>query len=489
VRWSLLFVATLACRLGFDDRALSTQDGAVVIADAADDAVACMPVPERPGDGSCSDGVDNDCDGAIDHDDNDCPVMRFRSVGTAGGALATGTLEVAGLYAYLDTALPDQVGVGDAVVYGVTADSIAFISDRVLPTKFRLETAAGQPVPPVSAGTPFTVYRAYTSLQDWSQLAENPALPVAVRNFDTLRDLPAAGAALTVALYADGVDQGNVSVSGWTTSPDHYLRLFTPVRPEHVGRTQRHAGVYGTGYRLEAAANLAALRISQSHLRIEGLSVKSFLNAGPTIAGLEVLATAADIDVRVSHVVADGNGSDSSNGILHMEAIGADASGTFRVSNNIAYGAPLGSSECMWHRNNMGASARFFIFNNTVWDCARGIEARDTAGQAIVINNIAFATSIAFYEFNGPGEFGPASSNNVSNDSSAAAFGSAGITGAVASQLFVSLAGTIDLHLRADAPIRGSGVDLAAHPTLPVLDDIDGQLRPASALDPGADQH
>jgi hypothetical protein len=490
VRGTLLLLALAACRIGFDARL--APDGASEDATSGDSSVeVCVPSGDEhvSAPGTCSDGKDNDCNGATDHDDPDCPTMRYRSVGTNGALLATGSVEITGGTAYFAQPLPEHVGVGDAIVVdAVPQPYVAFIRGRASETEMLVQAADGGPLPDAPAGTQVSVFRAYTSLVDWASLAENTAIPLAVRNFDTSRDLVSANAALTVALYADGPDRGNATVTGWTTSPDHHLRLFTPSLPHHVGTSQRHRGTMETGYRAEAASNTPALRIFASHVRVEGLAVLSFPNAGPTVSGLEVIAAAADLDVRVSHNVADGNGSDSSNGIIHLEATGATATGTFRVSNNIAHGAPTGSSECMWHRNTNGASATFLIYHNTVWDCARGIEARDTAGRAIAINNIAFATSIAFYEYNGPGEFGIGSSHNVSNDASAGAIGPSAIVNAVASQLFVSPGGTIDLHLRGDAPIAGTGLDLHDDELLPILDDIDGMPRPMGGIDPGADQ-
>jgi hypothetical protein len=293
-----------------------------------------------------------------------------------------------------------------------------------------------------------------------------------------------------VAIYADADETINVVVRDWQTSPAHPLRFFTPVRSADVGVSQRHGGDLRRGYRIVAEANLAALQILQSHVRVEGLVVIGFPAAGPTIAALEVIATAPDIDVRVSHNLVDGNESASSNGALHLEATGPGASGLFRVSNNVVWGASTGSSECMWHRNDLGATAQFFIFHNTAWRCARGIEARDTAGRAIAINNIAFALSgPAFYEYNGRGEYGPGSTHNVSGDATAGVLGSPSVTGADAAALFQALDPRMpDLHLRADAPVLGLGLDLTTDPRLAVTDDIEGQPRPPGAIDPGADQ-
>ncbi len=498
VRSSVL-VAVLACAgcmINFDP--MAADAGAPIDAPLAPDAIPCVPTADEATgagvtgiDAVCDDGVDNDCDGATDHDDLDCPGMRYRSVGVAPGALSPvdTTVQITAAIAQFSSAPSDDVGVGDVVVATVVGGSVlAIIRERISPTAFRVQATGRAAAPTVAAGTPAAVYRAYTSLSAWQQQAENPALPVAAADFDQAQTLVDDDVALTVALYADGEDQGNVIISGWQTSPEHYVRLFTPVGPALVGRSQRHRGVLVQGYRYRAVLDAPAIAIQQSHVRVEGLSVVGFPGAAPTNGALELLADAADLDLRVSHNLVDGNASLGSNGALHLEATGPGAAGLVRVSNNIVWNASGGSSECIWHRDTLGANAEFLIYNNTVWNCARGIEARDTAGRATAINNIAFG-SPALYEYNGAGEYGPLSTHNVSGDGSAAVLGGEVQINADPAALFISLTpDAVDLHLRADAPILGLGFDVTTDPRLPIVDDIDGNPRPPGAVDPGAAQ-
>jgi hypothetical protein len=456
------------------------------------DAPVCVPTGDEGGGAACEDRLDNDCDGFVDGADTDCPRVRFRSVGVNASDLVTTTGEIVGDVATFAAPVPSSVGVGDVVVVvgGAFLPPPAFVSERLGPATFRVQAADGGPPAAAGPGSEVQIYRAYTSLAAWQALDENPAVPAGARDFDRDRMLVDARSTLQVALYADGDDHGNVVISGWQTSPEHYLRFFTPVRSDEVGASQRHGGAVARGYRFTADANLTAIQILQSHVRVEGVVVISFPASATHFAGVEVIGDAPDIDVRVSHNLVDGNRSDSSNGALHLEAIGASASGVFRVSNNVVWGSSVGSSECIWHRDQSGATALFYIAHNTAWNCARGIEARDTAGRAIAINNIAFSlVGPAFYEYNGPDEYGAGSTHNVSGDNTAAAPGTPSVVGADPAALFVGVdPAAPDLHLRAGAPILGMGLDLSADPRFAVTDDIDGQPRPPGAVDPGADQ-
>ncbi len=492
VRVLFLAWALVACRVNFD-RVPAAGDAS---GDSVGvDATSCTQTGlEIRGDGSCSDSVDNDCDGLTDHGDPGCPGVRLRSVGVAAASLATSSVDVAGDLATFSIDLPARVGIGDVVViYLGGNEAIGFVRERIDARTLRLVDAIGRPLIGRDAiGVSAAVFRAFVGMDDLNSLVENPALPAAVRDFDTSRNLVTSDVALVAACYDDGIDQATVRFDTWTTSEEHYLRLFTPVSKSEVGVSQRHAGVYGVGYRLEAGDPFPALEIDASHVRVEGLSFGA-AGSGSDKSALVVISSDDDIDVRISHNILRGNNAANTDGILHLEADGPGAGGRFHNSNNIAYGANVGSSECMWHRNTNGANVAFFIYHNTVWDCPRGIEARDTAGKALAINNISLAIAgplgpVAFFEYNGPGEFHPSSSNNVSSDATAANIGQPALTGQTPAQTLRDVSSE-DLRLSGTAPSIGFGIDLRLDPNLPVLDDIEGDLRPVGASDPGADQN
>ena len=110
---------------------------------------------------------------------------------------------------------------------------------------------------PAAASTAVGVYRAYTSLFDWERQVENTSLDNSVEDFDTSTDLAGANTVMAVACYGDGADTTAVAISGWTTGPDNYIRIFTPSSPWEVGTSQRHRGLWDLSkYRIEASGSV-----------------------------------------------------------------------------------------------------------------------------------------------------------------------------------------------------------------------------------------
>ena len=94
------------------------------------------------------------------------------------------------------------------------------------------------------------VYRAYDTLADWESQQENTLISDSNVNPDP--DLDGTDTILMVACYADGNDSTAVTINGWTTGPDNYIRIYTPVSSSEVGTSQRHNGTWDTSaYRLE----------------------------------------------------------------------------------------------------------------------------------------------------------------------------------------------------------------------------------------------
>ena len=166
----------------------------------------------------------------------------FRSVGPLVAALASGAgnaLTISGSTATFAVALPNNVGVGDAIPYDSdgngSIDSIAFIHGRTSSQSYTVKNAQGAAPTAVAGDNDWRLFRAYTTLANWQSQSENALIDIAVRNFDTLKDLVAAGASMFVACYADAPDTFVVTIDGWTTGPETYISIFTPVASSQVG--------------------------------------------------------------------------------------------------------------------------------------------------------------------------------------------------------------------------------------------------------------
>ena len=193
----------------------------------------------------------------------------YRSVGTTATALNNAaTVTISGSVATFSAAQPDNIGVGDAIVYGSTY--IAFITFRTSTTTFNVQNATGGVPTAAGAGTSVAVYRCFNSLSNWEgNTTANTNINAAVRPSVLMSslNLVTAGHILMVSCYADGVD-GSVTIDGWTTGASNYIKIYTPVNLLEAGTSQRHNGTWGNGYRITGY-----LIISDEYVRVDGLSV------------------------------------------------------------------------------------------------------------------------------------------------------------------------------------------------------------------------
>ena len=75
--------------------------------------------------------------------------------------------------------------------------------------------------------------------------------------------------------YNDGVMNNNVRVLGYSTDATRYIRVYTPTSSNEVGVSQRHSGVFGTGFQLNAPANANGIQATDNYVRIEGLVIQT----------------------------------------------------------------------------------------------------------------------------------------------------------------------------------------------------------------------
>ncbi len=99
-------------------------------------------------------------------------------------------------------------------------------------------------------------YRAYTSLANWESQTENSNITEPVENdVNPSTDLVSANAIMMAACYADGADTTAVTIDGWTTGDNNYIKIYTPVSSSEVGASQRHNGTWDDSkYRIESTS-------------------------------------------------------------------------------------------------------------------------------------------------------------------------------------------------------------------------------------------
>jgi len=414
---------------------------------------------------------------------------RYRSVSPGARAAlvtAAGAMTVSGITATFDMPLPDSVGLGDVVVYDASGDGtpdVAFVHGRVSARELALRTFDGREAPAVAGIGDWSIFRAYTSLEDAIHGVENGGLPAGLRDFDTFgggKDLTASGEVWNIACYASGpADTTPVRIDNFTTSAEFYLRIFTPRSIWEVGATQRHAGTWDDRrYRLVASDTDVVNVSSANHLRIEGLQVwldsvstdnqKAFEFNSPGVC-----------DFRASHSVFRGAGVSPfawHSGLVVWSA----GSGEARIWNNVAYDfeRTSGNDGLGFHLHD--PEFQIYAYNNTAYGNRCGI-GEDFGTAVTAKNNLSYGNT-----FNFCGNYTPESTNNLSGPAGTDAPGSSPINAATVQ--FIDPAEG-NFHLMPGGPAQGAGADLTDDTVIEVLDDIDGEPRPAMAPgDIGADQ-
>jgi hypothetical protein len=410
----------------------------------------------------------------------------YYSVGTNAALLYSGNASATNGTLTLASAAADNVGVGDQVRVGALANRY-YITGRVSSTVFTLQNSAA------NGGTPGATNITFASTAITIRRAFNTLVAAEANSSDTSHlntaNLVAGNYQLNWPCYADGTITmaagAEVIVSGYTTGPANYIRMYTPVSANEVGVPQRHRGVWGTGFQLNGT-DADTIQIEDDYVRIEGLTIQATVTTSGAWGGIWSVPGAAS-DIRISHniikdVVTAGN---PAYGI----ALGSGASDVNKVSNNIVFNVTNSGGAAY----GIGITIDYgvaYVFNNTIYNCETGIR-KWYADSAEVRNNVAIHNTAAnpgyvdYYDL----AVAPAAtrSNNVSSDNTSETVSLRGKT-AYATYFRNTTSGSEDLHITSTslALWGSSGVNLSADANLPVTDDIDGG--PRMAPDIGADE-
>jgi Calx-beta domain len=409
---------------------------------------------------------------------NSVLVPIYRSVGPGNTtALASGgsnAMTIGGSTATFASGLPNNVGVGDAIVYA-SSGQIAFISGRTSSTQYTVQSATGTNPTAASGDTTWSIYRAYTSLAAAiagnSATNGNPSIPAAVNAFDAFtsnNNTVTGNTVWNIACYNDGVDTTPVDTTGWTTGPSNYLRIYTPFAATDVGASQRHNGSWASsGYMLSPNSSSFAINILVNSIRIEGLKIQSSGNVVMldnnnvgSIAGTGQIY----IDSNVLYY--------SANGVVHY-GIGFIDSGAYSgitsyIYNNILFANTNSQGGGITIGTGYGP---IYIYSNTVDNFSNGINSNQPSFLGAIKNNIVQGATNANFNINTPCSEG--CSNNIGNMAPMPG-GGFGTQGTV---LFENAA-SYDFRLSpADVTARGTGANLSADPFLAFTTDIANNTR------------
>jgi uncharacterized protein (TIGR02145 family) len=249
-------------------------------------------------------------------------------------------------------------------------------------------------------------------------------------------------------------DQTAVGITGWTTSATNYIKVYTT-------DTARHDGKWNTGaYRMQAGIQGPLLDVGESNVKIIGLQF--FLtHIHPSWI---IYTNSAQTGILIDKCIVRG-WSDLDYGI----AISGSSDGSeWTIRNTIIYNAAGVAG--IWSYHSAGSDIK--VYNSVIYGCATGIldnQSTITAKNCAVFNNTD--------DFNTGGTIDYCASDDDDGDHS--------VQPADWSTVFEDYT-NYDFHLKSsDTDLKNAGINLYSEG---ISDDIDGDIRPASNWDIGADE-
>jgi|GEM_PF-4853465 len=350
-----------------------------------------------------------------------------------------------------------------------TLEKEAYISGRTSPTVFTVQTVTGGTPADVSDGTVNSIKRVFNTLSDAEDQSDDAS-------YLNTSNLVTGNYQLNWVCYADGADTSAVTINGWTTSADNYIKIYTPVSASEVGTSQRHSGVWNTtsAYGL-VARNATAIYVQENYVKIDGLQVY-----------LQSVDADDQMGIYFRNITGTGEGT-VSNCILRGKTTGWQwhagvvfyevGTLTLNVYNNIIYGF-VGPDEASGGVVTDDVSSTAYVYNNTMFGCYNAIFNWD--GTVVAKNNIAFNSTDDYYSLSAGSDCNLGQEANGGGTNYIQTF-------QTAAQMFVDPAGS-DFHILATSDAYNAGTDLSADPNLAFSDDIDGEKH-EGAWDIGADEY
>jgi len=304
----------------------------------------------------------------------------------------------------------------------------------------------------------------------WVLTAEN--LWIISGTADQLGASPAIVAKITGAWTS--AETSSVAISGWGTSYDNYIKIYTEASARHGGKWD------ATKYRIDVASGFG-IENNENYVRIDGIQIDS---RDSTSAAIENRAADTDIgtDIRISNNILWGNSGTWSSGVM---AGNSTRYTEIRVWNNMIFDWLGSDAHGIIIPTERATSSITYVYNNTIYNCRVGIDVQKSIVYAI--NNLVQNSTSDGYE----GIYATSSDYNISDRAGDAP----NLTFATTSKTAVFTATmTDDFHLAdTDTSAKGAGVNLYSDANINVTNDIDSAARPISTniglnWDIGADQ-
>lgn len=280
-------------------------------------------------------------------------------------------------------------------------------------------------------------------------------------------------------------------LTGSTTDTTRY-RVLT------VAEADRHTGIEGTGTIIEPSTEGWLLRVNESNVRLEWLSMAKWKGDSA-----ECILLDSGVNFRGSYLLAIGD----------EEATNPDLDGVRMQVNNrgttILENSAFANCNAAGFTNFAKTGNTIIIHNSSFVNCNKdgvsgdfpvvGFNGSDNTGSTIDCVNVyahCITENASHSAFNGvEANGGTITCTNCvcSDDSITGGFGVTdggnNVENKAPADQFVDLTNDVlDLHLKATSDLIAVGVDLSADSDAPITDDIDGDARDASTPDVGWDE-
>lgn len=297
------------------------------------------------------------------------------------------TVSVSEGVATFQAALPVNVGVGDVIQYdsddNTSIDAVLFISEIVSSTKYRLLNKNGRKPDDISNISNWQIFRSYTSLADAVLGNENSGLDDAIEDFESGNiNLVSKNLNWKIAIYSNyngpEVISSSIDLSGWITSKDHNLTIYTPYEESDVRSFKnRHDGKFDQyRYYLHINANQNAARgliLQSKNITVDGLQ---FFLENNTYADASVFYVGTDNahddfsheyknNILLANLTTTTQ-TDAANAI-ELNDFNHDGS-EYRISNNYISGFKGSGCSGTNSANAIVTFSNSFIYNNTILD-------------------------------------------------------------------------------------------------------------------------
>ena len=389
--------------------------------------------------------------------------------------------------------MPARVGVGDAIVYDSDDDNdidanddIVFIYARASSTVYTVKDQFGANTATTTTDNDtWAVYRAYTSLANAEASTNNTSILPSYDTWSNGRNISnnATGTneVWNIACYGDAVDTTAVTIDGWTTSANNYLKVYTPYLFSEVGVTQRHNGIWDDSkfslINNDTYSEMVA--IYSKYIQIEGLQAKHIRSGNQYPDIFAVRVNDINSDVRISEIIAQ---ADYTGLEYYGDAIASgfsDNPANIKVWNSIFYnfsGSAISDSVAL---NISGGTT--YAYNNTFVNSDMGM-IRQNSGVIIAKNNIITDCTDGVF-----GGLAASSTNNAYSEGADPGSNGLDISGYASTSIFVDPANN-DFRLKAGSPVINMGANLSADPDLSFTTDIQNETR-TIPWDIGADEY